>query len=255
MATPRNWALVLGASSGFGEAASLALARGGRNVFGVHLDRRATLPNVERVTQGIEAAGSRAVFFNMNAADDERRAEALAGMAKVLDAEGRRAGVDVVMHSLAFGTLKPFLAADAVERISKPQMEMTVDVMAHSLVYWMQDLVAGGVLPPGAHAFAMTSAGGGPPWEGPRAAAARRGREGTPPSPPASEIFSPTPRRAGFSSCSPKPFKACGMGMAALSSAAISRVNAVISFRRMRLPNGCPWPRGVSAEATGADAA
>ena len=59
MATPRNWALVLGASSGFGEAASLALARGGRNVFGVHLDRRATLPNVERITQGIEAAGSR----------------------------------------------------------------------------------------------------------------------------------------------------------------------------------------------------
>ncbi|HEX2798332.1 MAG TPA: 3-oxoacyl-ACP reductase, partial [Thermoanaerobaculia bacterium] len=76
MATPRNWALVLGASSGFGEAASLALARGGRNVFGVHLDRRATLPNVERITHGIEAAGSRPVFFNMNAADDERRAEA-----------------------------------------------------------------------------------------------------------------------------------------------------------------------------------
>ncbi len=61
----------------------------------------------------------------MNAADDEKRAEALAEMAKVLDAEGRRAGIDVVMHSLAFGTLKPFLAADAGERISKPQMEMT----------------------------------------------------------------------------------------------------------------------------------
>jgi enoyl-[acyl-carrier protein] reductase III len=165
MTTPRNWALVLGASSGFGEAASLALARGGRNVFGVHLDRRATLPNVERITRGIEAAGSRPVFFNMNAADDERRAEALAGMAKVLDAEGRRDGVDVVMHSLAFGTLKPFLAADAAERISKPQMDMTVDVMAHSLVYWMQDLVAGGFLPEGAHAFAMTSAGGHRIWK------------------------------------------------------------------------------------------
>ena len=57
MAGHRNWALVLGASSGFGEASSLALARDGRNVFGVHLDRRATLPNVERITREIEAAG------------------------------------------------------------------------------------------------------------------------------------------------------------------------------------------------------
>jgi enoyl-[acyl-carrier protein] reductase III len=165
MTTPRNWALVLGASSGFGEAASLALARAGRNVFGVHLDRRTTLPNVERITKEIEAAGARPVFFNMNAADDEKRAEALAEMAKVLDAEGRRAGIDVVLHSLAFGTLKPFLADDAGDRISKAQMDMTVDVMAHSLVYWMQDLVAGGFVPEGAHAFAMTSAGGHRIWK------------------------------------------------------------------------------------------
>src|ERR1017187_3181389 len=165
MTTPRNWALVLGASSGFGGAASLAFARAGRNIFGVHLDRRATQPNVERITQEIEAAGSRPVFFNMNAADDEKRAEALAEMAKILDAEGRRAGVDVVMHSLAFGTLKPFLAAEQGERISKAQMDMTVDVMAHSLVYWTQDLVAGGFVPEGAHVFAMTSAGGHRIWK------------------------------------------------------------------------------------------
>jgi enoyl-[acyl-carrier protein] reductase III len=165
MPFPRSWALVLGASSGFGAAASLALARAGRNVFGVHLDRRATQPNVERITRGIEEAGARAVFFNMNAADDGKRAEALAEMSKVLDAEGRRAGVEVVLHSLAFGTLKPFLAPDAGERISKAQMDMTVDVMAHSLVYWVQDLVAGGFVPEGAHVFAMTSAGGHRIWK------------------------------------------------------------------------------------------
>ncbi|HEX5855329.1 MAG TPA: SDR family oxidoreductase [Thermoanaerobaculia bacterium] len=165
MPSTRSWALVLGASSGFGEAAALALARAGRNVFGVHLDRRATQPNVERITRGIGEAGGRAVFFNMNAADDGKRAEALAEMAKVLDAEGRRAGVEVVLHSLAFGTLKPFLAPDAGDRISKAQMDMTVDVMAHSLVYWMQELVAGGFLPEGAHAFAMTSAGGHRIWK------------------------------------------------------------------------------------------
>ncbi len=56
-----TWALVLGASSGFGEANSLALARAGANILGVHLDRRQTMPNVERITgrnRGHGAAGA-----------------------------------------------------------------------------------------------------------------------------------------------------------------------------------------------------
>ncbi|MBM3791786.1 MAG: hypothetical protein FJW35_15745, partial [Acidobacteria bacterium] len=44
-----RWALILGASSGFGAAACLALARHGFDIVGVHLDRRATLTNAERV--------------------------------------------------------------------------------------------------------------------------------------------------------------------------------------------------------------
>ncbi|HRY45318.1 MAG TPA: SDR family oxidoreductase, partial [Thermoanaerobaculia bacterium] len=125
----RNWALVLGASSGFGEAVSIALAKAGRNVFGVHLDRRATLPNVERIAGEIEGAGGKAVFFNVNAADAEKRAEVLGAMKGALAENG--GALDVVLHSLAFGTLKPFLG-DEKERMTKAQMEMTLDVMAHS---------------------------------------------------------------------------------------------------------------------------
>ena len=68
-----EWALILGASSGFGEATSLALAKGGWNILGVHLDRRATLPNVQRIMHEIEALGRRVEFFNVNAC---RRREA-----------------------------------------------------------------------------------------------------------------------------------------------------------------------------------
>jgi enoyl-[acyl-carrier protein] reductase III len=164
MTAKRKWALVLGASSGFGEAAALALARAGRNVFGIHLDRRATLPNVERIMGEIEKAGVRAEFFNVNAADAEKRAETLAAMARVLEEEKTPHGIDLLLHSLAFGTLKPFLASNDADALSKAQMEMTLDVMAHSLVYWTQDLVAAGMMGEGSHVFAMTSAGGHRIW-------------------------------------------------------------------------------------------
>ena len=43
----KRWALILGASSGFGEAASRKLAEAGYPIFGVHLDRRAGMKAVE----------------------------------------------------------------------------------------------------------------------------------------------------------------------------------------------------------------
>ena len=157
MSDPQGqWALILGASSGFGEAVGLELARRGMNVAGVHLDRKATLPNVERITGEIKALGREALFFNVNASDEAKRAE-------VLDAlSGKK--IRVFLHSLAFGTLKPFLTDDPKTGIQKPQMDMTLDVMAHSLVYWAQDLWRRKMLARGSRIFAMTSAGSTRIW-------------------------------------------------------------------------------------------
>jgi len=161
----RKWALVLGASSGFGEAASLALARAGRNVFGVHLDRRATLPNVERIVDEIEEAGARAVFFNVNAADHAKRAETLDAVGALLAESGSGDGaIDVLLHSLAFGSLRPFVAEAPGDQVTPAQMDMTLDVMAHSLVYWVQDVLSRRLMGPGSHVLAMTSAGGHRIW-------------------------------------------------------------------------------------------
>ena len=155
-----GWALVLGASSGFGEATSLALARAGLNVFGVHLDRKATLPNAERITGEIRALGREARFFNVNAADQERRAETAAEMQRVLEERGEAGALRVLLHSLAFGTLKLYVADPMKDAVSPAQMDMTLDVMAHSLVYWTQEVVGRGLMTRGGRVYAMTSSGG-----------------------------------------------------------------------------------------------
>lgn len=154
-----RWALILGASSGFGAAAAVGLARAGLNIFGVHLDMRATLPNAQRVVAEIEGLGRRAVFMNMNAADHAKRAAALDKMQAVLAEPGEPGHIHLMLHSLAFGSLLPFIAPTPEEAISPAQMDMTLNVMAHSLVYWVQDLVRRNLLVRGSRVFSMTSAG------------------------------------------------------------------------------------------------
>ncbi len=157
-ATGPEWALILGASSGFGGATSLELARAGLNVFGVHLDMRATLPNAERIRDEIVAMGRQAEFFNVNAADAEKRKSVIAAIQERFRADGGGT-VRVLMHSLAFGTLSPFVAGTPKDALSQRQLEMTLDVMANSLVYWAQDLVGAGLMGRGGRIYAMTSSG------------------------------------------------------------------------------------------------
>jgi len=151
--TPR-WALILGASSGFGEACARALAAAGYDIAGVHLDRKAGLEHVKEIQAEIERHGRRHLFFNMNAADEGKRRDVVDAMVAEIEANGGT--VAVLMHSLAFGTLKPYVADDA---LTKANIEMTLDVMAHSLVYWAQDVVGRGLMGQGARIFAMTSSG------------------------------------------------------------------------------------------------
>jgi NAD(P)-dependent dehydrogenase (short-subunit alcohol dehydrogenase family) len=153
--TPDLWALILGASSGFGGATALALADAGYHIAGAHLDRSATLPNAERIRDEIIAKGRQALFFNINAADADKRAEVLDALAAQF---ARQPGtVRVLMHSLAFGTPLPYIGEN---KVKQRQMEMTTDDMGHSLVYWAQELVERGLMGQGGRIFAMTSAGG-----------------------------------------------------------------------------------------------
>ena len=149
-----DWALILGASSGFGEATALELAAAGMNIFGVHLDRRETLEHVGEVERQIRDLGRETMFFNVNAADEEKRKEVIQAIRIHLGANHQK--LRVLLHSLAFGALKPLTGSHA---LTQKQIDMTCDVMGHSLIYWARDLVNAHILGEGGRIFAMTSEG------------------------------------------------------------------------------------------------
>ncbi|MGW0554233.1 SDR family oxidoreductase [Streptomyces sp. NPDC002926] len=151
-----SWSLVLGVSSGFGRATARALAARGGNIIGVHFDTSDGAEAAVKFAGELRDLGVSAHFFNLNAASASTRSEVIAQAAELTGAQGVR----IVLHSLAFGSLLPFVPTpEKPEVITSRQMAMTVDVMAHSLVYWVQDLLAAGLLPRGAKIYGMTSAG------------------------------------------------------------------------------------------------
>ncbi|HHY18369.1 MAG TPA: SDR family oxidoreductase [Firmicutes bacterium] len=146
-----KWAVILGASSGFGAATAKELAANGYNICGVHLDRRAHMEPVNELIKELEAFGGEVAYFNINAADEEKRQEVVDFL------QQKDAGVYILLHSLAFGGLAPFFEGEKV--LTQKQLEMTLNVMANSLVYWSQDLFRAGLLKKGASVYAMTSMG------------------------------------------------------------------------------------------------
>jgi enoyl-[acyl-carrier protein] reductase III len=152
------YVLVLGVSSGFGKAAARALAAAGYHIIGVHLDRQATMPGVIELEAELRGYGVRTVFLNKNAADAGNRAEVISAIQTEF-VSNPGATLRMMLHSLAFGTLKPFVDTSGESVLNQKNVEMTLDVMANSLVYYTQDIVTNGLMAPGGRIVGLTSAG------------------------------------------------------------------------------------------------
>ncbi|MCI0448615.1 MAG: SDR family oxidoreductase [Chlorobi bacterium] len=154
-----NWALILGVSSGFGAATARAFAEEGYGIIGVHLDRASTIGDVKTLIEELKSKARGVHFFNVNAADAEKRMFVLDEIENKIFKKGSDT-VRCLMHSLAFGTLKPYLGDKSDDDLTQKQLEMTIDVMGNSIVYWTRDVVRRNLMARGGKIFGMTSSGG-----------------------------------------------------------------------------------------------
>ena len=103
-----HWALILGGSSGFGLASAAKLSAEGLNVCVVHRDRRGAMDRIDREFDAIRAHGRGFLSLNLDALSADGMATVVAALTERMGPAGR---VRVLLHSIAFGNLRPIVAA------------------------------------------------------------------------------------------------------------------------------------------------
>jgi NAD(P)-dependent dehydrogenase (short-subunit alcohol dehydrogenase family) len=146
-----KWAVILGVSAGTGAAIARAVARDpGLHVFGAHRGHHAA--EAALVARDVEARGRRASTWVADAGTAEGAAR---GAAALLEVAGPRS-VRLFVHSIANASLGR-LASPEREKLAPRQFQKTFDSMAHSFVYWAQELLARDLLAPGARLLGLTN--------------------------------------------------------------------------------------------------
>ena len=156
----KQWAIILGCSTGHGAATALALAKEGYGIIGFHLDRGPIKKEAETLKKEIKKInGGHAHFWNENAADKEIMSKHIQEIASIT----KNQPIKLLMHSIAFGSTTNFFEPTPVRQ---RQMDMTQHVMAHCLIYWTQILLEHNLLSKGSRVLGLTSEGSYKAMEG-----------------------------------------------------------------------------------------
>ncbi len=152
----RQYALILGVSSGIGAACARELSAKGLNIIGLYM--RKPKDQIDSLIHDIESNGVEAKLIKMNACNYDAMNELLSSE------EFKEVKIKTFIHSLAFGAMKPFISDDSSNQINKKHIDMTLDVMSNSLVYWSQSLSKNNLFLQGSQVIAMTSSGARKQW-------------------------------------------------------------------------------------------
>ena len=95
----KDWALILGASSGIGRECAKRLAKNGMNIYGLYLRKRKD--EISALKKELSEFGVKVIYKKANASNEGSRQEIL----KELKNQGDLR-IKMFIHSIAFGTLK-----------------------------------------------------------------------------------------------------------------------------------------------------
>ena len=151
----KSWALILGASSGIGAACAKKLAESGMNIYGIYLRKPQSV--IDELEEYIKSQNVEVQFHKMNAMNEDKRLDVINNLKNL-------GQVKCFVHSIAFGTLKPMLSKNNESTLNAKNIEMTINVMGSSLVYWSQALYKENLLTKGSQIFSMTSSGARRQW-------------------------------------------------------------------------------------------
>jgi len=153
----KQWAIILGGSSGLGLASAKKLASEGMNICIVHRDRKSNLPAFQSQLKTNESYGVSVKTFNKDALNAEVRNEILQQFPEK--------SVNVLLHSIAKGSLKK-MTGTQMEILSKQDFDITIHAMALSWYEWTQVMVQKKSFAKKARNLAFTSEGNSRVWSG-----------------------------------------------------------------------------------------
>ncbi len=147
----REWAVILGVSSGSGAAIARSLAGDpGLDVFGVH--RGHYQAHADRLREDLLAMDRKSEIC----VADAGTAEAAAQLCPELERVAGKRSVKVFVHSIANASLGRLVSGKG-EWLGPKQIDKTLTSMATSFVYWTQELVRRDLLAPNARIIGLTN--------------------------------------------------------------------------------------------------
>lgn len=127
----------------------------------VHRDRKGAMARIEPEFDELRSHGCGVLTLNLDALGAEGRRATLDALREQMGGGGR---VRLLLHSIAYGNLKPIAPAPGAGHDDKPlideeDMARTVHAMGTSLLAWVQDVFGRGLFAADARVLGLTSEG------------------------------------------------------------------------------------------------